>query len=56
MKPRVIVIRAQGKPLFVWRAGDLFVAAFTWNRLVKKASNGAFKRVSSTTLAKRLPA
>lgn len=56
MKPRVYIIRAQGKPLIVWRAGEYFVASFTWHRLAQKVMAGQFKRVADTTLAVRLPA
>lgn len=54
-KPKVVVIRAQGKPLLVLRSGPKFVAAFTWDRLQYKTVYGPWKFISDTTLAKRLP-
>ncbi len=54
-KPKVTVIRAQGKPLMVLRAGRYFVSSFTWPTLIEKAALGPWKRVAGTTLEKRLP-
>lgn len=55
MKPRVIVIRAQGKPLLVYREGGLFVASFSWALLEQKLAAGKWKRIAETTLKDRLP-
>lgn len=54
-KPRVIVLRAQGKPLLVLRSGRKFVSAFTWDRLQYKVIYGPWQFIADTTLAKRLP-
>lgn len=53
MKPRVIVIRAQGKPLFLHLRGKQFVSAFTWERLVRKHHNNQY-RLLTPTLKERL--
>ena len=54
-KPKVIVIRAQGKPLLVLCSGRKFVSAFTWDRLQYKVIYGPWQFIADTTLAKRLP-
>lgn len=54
-KPKVTVIRAQGKPLFVFVSGGKFVSAFTWDRLLYKVVYGLWKDVKGTTLERRLP-
>lgn len=54
-KPKVTVIKAQGKPLFVFVSGTKFVSAFTWDRLLYKAVYGQWKAIQGTTLERRLP-
>lgn len=52
-KPIIRVIRAQGKPLFVYRIGELFFSSFTWDRLAVKVARTPPKKIDSTTLSKR---
>lgn len=54
-KPRVVVIKAQGKPLLVFVSGHKFVSAFTWDRLLYKAVHDPWKILRGTTLERRLP-
>lgn len=55
VQPKVTVLRAQGKPLIVLRAGRYFVSSFTWQTLIEKAALGPWKKIAGTTLERRLP-
>lgn len=54
-KPRVVVLKAQGRRLIVLRGGRWFVAGFTWEAVIRKAAIGPWKKLEGTTLEKRLP-
>lgn len=53
-KPRIIVMRAQGKPLLLhlqqFPEGERFVAAFTWERLQQKHQAEAYKPLTDTLI------
>lgn len=53
-KPRIVVLRAQGRPLMVSRIGERFISSFTWDLLMYKAVHGFWQPIAPTTLADRL--